>query len=109
MSLVSADYSLIPTPEQADFVYWLEMEYRNTIQQTIAQARYYQEYQDNCELEEAFFTFDRKKITCEEIEDHFRSKYFEIANLAYKLDGYCDEYFGRSGKACSMYVDMYRS
>lgn len=103
------DFDLIPTTEQADKVYSLEMEYRNTIQQVLVQAKYYHTYQDNCELEEAYFVFDKKKVECDEVQNYFRTQYYKITDLAHKLDGYCNEYFGVSGKECSLFVDKFRS
>lgn len=104
------DFDLIPTQEQADYIYWLQMEYQNELQQITVDLDYYKRYRANCDKDEAYFIFGKDRYDCwEEVEDYFREKYYEIADLAYKIGGYCEEYFGKRGIQCDIYVNAYKS
>ena len=103
------DFDLIPTTEQADRVFELQMEYQNTIQQTIAEARHFKNNRSNCTLEDAYFILNWEKVACDGVIDHFRTRYAQIVDLGVELSGVCDEYFWVNGAMCDLFVEKYRS
>ena len=104
------DFDLIPTTEQADHAYWLKASISNTRQALTVEAQYMLDNIDHCDSEEPRFTQWGKERDCwVESRAYFIKEVKRLNKLKRKYQHYCDEYFGISGTACSMYIDMYRS
>lgn len=43
---------------------------------------------------EWYLRYQWQEVYCDEVVDHFRTRYIRLVNVAYKLDGYCQEYLG---------------